>query len=39
MQSMADTMGVSMAKLVKDVSLGTVEAKSALDMLFPRHGD
>ncbi|HDY9206471.1 tape measure protein [Klebsiella variicola] len=34
MQSMADTMGVSMAKLVKDVSLGTVEAKSALDMLF-----
>lgn len=34
MQSMADTMGVSMAKLVKDVSLGAVEAKSALDMLF-----
>ena len=34
MQSMADTIGVSMAKLVKDVSLGTVEAKSALDMLF-----
>lgn len=34
MQSMADTMGVSMAKLVKDVSQGTVEAKSALDMLF-----
>lgn len=34
MQSMADMMGVSMAKLVKDVSLGSVEAKSALDMLF-----
>ena len=34
MQSMADTMGVSMAKLVKDVSLGSVEAKAALDMLF-----
>ncbi|HGL3854461.1 TPA: tape measure protein [Klebsiella aerogenes] len=34
MQSMADTMGVSMAKLVKDVSLGAVEAKSALDFLF-----
>ncbi|HBT4797404.1 TPA: tape measure protein [Klebsiella pneumoniae] len=34
MQSMADTMGVGMAKLVKDISLGAVEAKSALDMLF-----
>ncbi|ELP0880808.1 TPA: tape measure protein [Klebsiella pneumoniae] len=34
MQLMADTMGVGMAKLVKDISLGAVEAKSALDMLF-----
>ena len=34
MQSMADTMGVSMAKLVKDVSNGSVEAKAALEMLF-----